>query len=160
IPKILFSLDRRQKLLHPGRSLYQALLDSVTLSDENVKFPIIHEENKVLLQVEICEIEGGIFRLKIDEAAPLRERYKVPDVLIKEPVTRRLIISQKEAGILVLSNVNEDYKLQVTANPFQIELQSKTETVLSMNSNGLLYFEHLQPPPSDRYCIYLSHCSM
>ncbi|KAK2533211.1 Ganc [Columba livia] len=141
---------RRQKLLHPGKSLYQALLDSVTLSDENVKFPIIHEENKVLLQVEICEIEGSIFRLKIDEAAPLRERYKVPDVLIKEPVTRRLIISQKEAGILVLSNVNEDYKLQVTANPFQIELQSKTETVLSMNSNGLLYFEHLQPPPSDR----------
>uniref|UniRef100_A0A8C3KDR0 Glycoside hydrolase family 31 N-terminal domain-containing protein n=1 Tax=Calidris pygmaea TaxID=425635 RepID=A0A8C3KDR0_9CHAR len=142
---------RRQKLLPPGKSLYRALLDSVTLSDENVKFQIIHEENKVLLQVEICEIEGNIFRLKIDEASPLRARYKVPDVLIKEPTTQRLFILQKEAGILVLSSVNEDYKVQITANPFQVELQSKGETVMSMNSNGLLYFEHLQPPPSDRY---------
>ncbi|KAM4667279.1 neutral alpha-glucosidase C isoform 5-T5 [Amazona ochrocephala] len=141
---------RRQKLLHPGKSSYRALLDSVTLSDENVKFQIIHEENKVLLQVEICEIEGNIFRLKIDEASPLGARYKVRDVLIKEPSTQRLFVSQNEAGILVLSSVNEDYKLKVTANPFQIELQSKGETVLSMNSNGLLYFEHLQPPPSDR----------
>ncbi|XP_058707963.1 neutral alpha-glucosidase C isoform X3 [Poecile atricapillus] len=141
---------RRQKLLHPGKSLYRVLLDSVTLSDENVKFQIIHEENKVLLQVEIYEIEGNIFRLKIDEASPLRARYKVPDVLIKEPTTKRLFISHKEAGILVLSSVNEDYKLQVTSNPFQVELQSKGETVMSMNSNGLLYFEHLQPPPNDR----------
>uniref|UniRef100_A0A8C4U7D1 Glycoside hydrolase family 31 N-terminal domain-containing protein n=1 Tax=Falco tinnunculus TaxID=100819 RepID=A0A8C4U7D1_FALTI len=107
--------------------------------------------SQVLLQVEICEIEGNIFRLKIDEATPLRARYKVPDVLTKEPTTQRLFISQKEAGILVLSSVSEDYKLQVTANPFQVELQSKGETVLSMNSNGLLYFEHLQPLPCDRY---------
>uniref|UniRef100_A0A8C3NCQ4 Glycoside hydrolase family 31 N-terminal domain-containing protein n=1 Tax=Geospiza parvula TaxID=87175 RepID=A0A8C3NCQ4_GEOPR len=142
---------RRQKLLRPGKSLYRVLLDSVTLSDENVKFQIIHEGNKVLLQVEIYEIEGNIFRLKIDEASPLRPRYKVPDVLIKEPTTQRLLISHKEAGILVLSSVNEDYKLRVTANPFQVELQSKGETVMSVNSNGLLYFEHLQPPPSDRY---------
>uniref|UniRef100_A0A8C3KDJ6 Glycoside hydrolase family 31 N-terminal domain-containing protein n=1 Tax=Calidris pygmaea TaxID=425635 RepID=A0A8C3KDJ6_9CHAR len=132
-------------LLPPGKSLYRALLDSVTLSDENVKFQIIHEENKVLLQVEICEIEGNIFRLKIDEASPLRARYKVPDVLIKEPTTQ---------------SVNEDYKVQITANPFQVELQSKGETVMSMNSNGLLYFEHLQPPPSDRYSICLSHHSI
>lgn len=66
-------------------------------------------------------------------------------------------MSQKEGGVLVLANVNEDYKLRVTANPFQIELQFKDETVLSMNSNGLLYFEHLQPPPSDGYGIFLSH---
>ncbi|XP_065610840.1 neutral alpha-glucosidase C isoform X2 [Cyrtonyx montezumae] len=141
---------RRQKLLHPGKSLYQALLDTVTLSDENVKFQIIHEENKVLLQVEIYEIEGNIFRLKINEAAPLRARYEVPDVLIKEPTTQKLSVSQKEEGVLVLTGVNQDYKLRVTANPFQVEIQFKDEPVLSMNSNGLLYFEHLQPPPSDR----------
>uniref|UniRef100_A0A8C0EKT8 Glycoside hydrolase family 31 N-terminal domain-containing protein n=1 Tax=Bubo bubo TaxID=30461 RepID=A0A8C0EKT8_BUBBB len=116
--------------------------------------------SQVLLQVEISEIEGNMFRLKIDEASPLRARYKVPDVLMKDPTTQRLFVSQKEAGILALSSVNEDYKLQVTANPFQVVLQSKGETVLSMNSNGLLYFEHLQPPPSDRYSICLSHHSM
>lgn len=45
--QIMFCLDRRQKLLRPGESLYRAVLDSVTLSDENVRFQIIHEENKV-----------------------------------------------------------------------------------------------------------------
>lgn len=45
--------------------------------------------SQVLLQVEIYEIEGNIFRLKIDEASPLRARYKVSDVLIKEPTTQR-----------------------------------------------------------------------
>uniref|UniRef100_A0A669PNC9 Uncharacterized protein n=1 Tax=Phasianus colchicus TaxID=9054 RepID=A0A669PNC9_PHACC len=109
---------------------------------------------KVLLQGEIYEIEGNIFRLKINEAAPLRARYEVPDVLIKEPTTQKLSLSQKEGGVLVLTSVNEDYKLRVTANPFQVELQFKDETVLSMNSNGLLYFEHLQPPPSDRYSLW------
>ncbi|PKU36957.1 hypothetical protein llap_12739 [Limosa lapponica baueri] len=54
------------------------------------------------------------------------------DLKIKSPLEKnrffkreRLSISQKEAGILVLSSVNEDYKVQITANPFQIELQSK-----------------------------------
>ncbi|XP_048803467.1 neutral alpha-glucosidase C [Lagopus muta] len=141
---------RRQKLLRPGKSLYRALLDTVSLSDENVKFQITHEENKVFLQVEIYKIEGNIFRLKINEAAPLRARYEVPDVLVKEPATQKLSMSQKEEGVLVLTSANEDYKLRLTANPLQVELQFKDETVLSMNSNGLLYFEHLQPPPSDR----------
>ncbi|NXN99771.1 GANC glucosidase, partial [Rhinopomastus cyanomelas] len=141
---------RRQKLLRPGKSLYRAVLESVTLSDINVKFQIIHEENKVPLQVEICEIESNIFRLKIDEVSSLRARYKVPDVLIKEPTTKRLCVSQKEAGILILSSGSEDYKLTITANPFHVELQSKGEAVLSINSSGLLCFEHLQPPPNDR----------
>ncbi|XP_024053221.1 neutral alpha-glucosidase C isoform X2 [Terrapene carolina triunguis] len=140
---------RRQKLLHPGKSLYQALLDSVTLCNDSVKLQIINEKNKVPLLVEIYAIEGNIFRLKINEVSPLKSRYEVPDVLIKEPTTQRLSIAQKEAGILVLTCASEDRKLHITANPFQIELESKGETVLSVNTNGLLYFEHLQPPPQN-----------
>ncbi|TFK15096.1 zygote arrest protein 1 [Platysternon megacephalum] len=140
---------RRQKFLHPGKSLYQALLDSVTLCNDSVKLQIINEKNKVPLLVEIYAIEGNIFRLKINEVSPLKSRYEVPDVLIKEPTTQRLSIAQKEAGILVLTCASEDHKLHITANPFQIELESKGETVLSVNTNGLLYFEHLQPPPQN-----------
>ncbi|XP_044869546.1 neutral alpha-glucosidase C isoform X2 [Mauremys mutica] len=140
---------RRQKLLLPGKSLYQALLDSVTLCNDSVKLQIINEKNKVPLLVEIYAIDGNIFRLKINEVSPLKSRYEVPDVLIKEPTTQRLSIAQKEAGILVLTCANEDCKIHITANPFQIELESKGETVLSVNTNGLLYFEHLQPPPQN-----------
>nr|XP_006130414.1 neutral alpha-glucosidase C isoform X1 [Pelodiscus sinensis]XP_025044103.1 neutral alpha-glucosidase C isoform X1 [Pelodiscus sinensis] len=138
---------RRQKLLHPGKSLYKALLDSVTLCNDSVTLQIINE--KVSLLVEIYAIEGNVFRLKINEVSPLKSRYEVHDVLIKEPTTQRLSIAQKEAGILVLTCDHEDHKLHITANPFQIVLESKGETVLSVNGNGLLYFEHLQPPPQN-----------
>ncbi|XP_015275543.1 PREDICTED: neutral alpha-glucosidase C [Gekko japonicus] len=141
---------RRQKHLCPGKSLYRALLDTVELSDSSVKFQIINEECKVPLLVEIYEIEGSIFRLKVNEVAPLKPRYQVPDVLIKEPVSLRLTISQKDAGKLVLSCSSEDQQLHITANPFQMQLVSKSEIVLSMNTNGLLYFEHLQHLPQIR----------
>uniref|UniRef100_A0A8C3P4W0 Glucosidase alpha, neutral C n=1 Tax=Chrysemys picta bellii TaxID=8478 RepID=A0A8C3P4W0_CHRPI len=126
-----------------GKSLYQALLDSVTLCNDSVKLQIINEKNKVPLLVEIYAIEGNIFRLKINEVSPLKSRYEVPDVLIKEPTTQ-----------------SEDRKLHITANPFQIELESKGETVLSVNTNGLLYFEHLQPPPQNRCEISISHSAV
>uniref|UniRef100_A0ACB8G5A7 Uncharacterized protein n=1 Tax=Sphaerodactylus townsendi TaxID=933632 RepID=A0ACB8G5A7_9SAUR len=141
---------RRQKLLCPGKSLYQALLDTVEISDSGVKFQIINEESKVLLLVELYEIEGNIFRLKVNEIAPLKPRYQVPDVLIKEPANLKLTISQKDANELVLSCSSEDQQLYITANPFQIQLVSKDEIVLSMNANGLLCFEHLQHPPQIR----------
>ncbi|XP_053239547.1 neutral alpha-glucosidase C isoform X1 [Podarcis raffonei] len=141
---------RRQKRLCPGKSLYRALLDTVELSHSHVKFQIVSEECKEPLLVEISEIEGNIFRLKINEKVPFKPRYEVPDVLIKEPVCLSLTVLQKDADKLVLTCANEDQQLHVTANPFQIQFVCKGEIVWSTNSNGLLYFEHLQPAPQSR----------
>lgn len=66
----------------------------------------------------------------------------------------RLTISQKDAGKLVLSCSSEGQQLHITANPFQMQLVSKEETILSMNTNGLLYFEQLQHPLQSR-CDFL-----
>ncbi|XP_054826887.1 neutral alpha-glucosidase C isoform X2 [Eublepharis macularius] len=141
---------RRQKRLCPGKSSYRAFMDTVELSNRSVKFQIINEECKVPLLVELYEIEGNIFRLQVNEIAPLKPRYQVSDVLIKEPASLRLTILQKDASELVLACSNEDQQLHITANPFQMQLVSKDEIVLSMNTNDLLYFEHLQHPPQIR----------
>ncbi|XP_053141818.1 neutral alpha-glucosidase C isoform X2 [Hemicordylus capensis] len=138
---------RRQKRLCPGKSSYRALLDTMDLSNGNVKFQIINEECKIPLLVEIYKIEGNILRLKINEIMPLKPRYEVPDVLIKEPASLRQTISERDAGKLVLACASDDQQLHITANPFQIQVVSKDEIVLSMNSKDLLYFEHLQSPP-------------
>ncbi|KAL7992412.1 hypothetical protein Chor_016668 [Crotalus horridus] len=141
---------RRQKCLSPGKSPYQALLQTVELSNSNVKFQIFNEESKVTLSVEMYEIEGNIFRLKINEVNPLKPRYEVPDVLIKEPASLRLRISEKDADKLVVVGAEQDQQIHIMAKPFQIQLISKDEILLSMNSNGLLYLEHLQSPPQNR----------
>uniref|UniRef100_A0A803TXF8 Glucosidase alpha, neutral C n=1 Tax=Anolis carolinensis TaxID=28377 RepID=A0A803TXF8_ANOCA len=141
---------RRQKHLGPGKPLYRVLPDTVELSNSNVRFQIISEEYKDPLLVEVYEIEGNIFRLKINEITPLKPRYEVPDVLIKEPSSLRLTILEKDADKLVLACASKDQQLHITINPFQIQFVSKDEMVLSINSNDLLYFEQLQPPPQTR----------
>lgn len=67
----------------------------------------------------------------------------------------RLKISEKDADKLVLVGAEQDQQIHIMAKPFQIHLISKDEILLSMNSNGLLYLEHLQSPPQSRYDITL-----
>ncbi|XP_043843100.1 neutral alpha-glucosidase C isoform X2 [Dromiciops gliroides] len=140
---------RRQKLL-PRKNPYRALLDSVTSGKESTKFQIINEVNKVPLLAEVYGIEGNIIRFKINEMAPLKPRYEVLDVLIQQPVTKRLTPCPGGTGMLVLKDDSGQLKLHITANPFKIDLSSEEEPVLSINSMGHLFFEHLQMPPKHR----------
>uniref|UniRef100_G3VWT3 Glucosidase alpha, neutral C n=1 Tax=Sarcophilus harrisii TaxID=9305 RepID=G3VWT3_SARHA len=105
---------------------------------------------KVPLLAEVYGIEGNIFRFKISEIAPLKPRYEVSDVLIQKPVTKRLTPCTEDTGVLVLKDDSVNLKFHITANPFTIDLISEDEPVLSINSMGQLYFEHLQMPPKHR----------
>ncbi|XP_054421516.1 neutral alpha-glucosidase C [Pteronotus mesoamericanus] len=141
---------RRQKQQLSKKSTYQALLDSATTSKDSTSFRIISEATKVPLLAEVFGIEGNIFRLKINEETPLKPRYEVPDVLTNKPNTVRLIACPGDAGSLVLANGKGDLKCHITANPFKVDLVSKEEVVISINSLGQLYFEHLQIPLKQR----------
>ncbi|XP_064421172.1 neutral alpha-glucosidase C [Latimeria chalumnae] len=139
---------RRQKLLHPGESTYRALLDTFTTSKHGAEVQIINEENKVPLLVQIFGFEGSIIRVKINELKPLKPRYEVPDVLVKEPITQRMKMVRKEENGICLASDNGACEIHITVKPFQIDITSQGETVLSINSLGLLFFEHLRPQPA------------
>ncbi|XP_059037248.1 neutral alpha-glucosidase C isoform X4 [Mustela lutreola] len=141
---------RRQKQQLSRRSTYKASLDSATIGKDSTKFRIINETTKVPLLAEIYGIEGNIFRLKINEETPLKPRYEVPDVLTSKPSTVRLISCAGDADSLVLTDGKGDLKYHITANPFKIDLVSEEEVVMSINSLGQLYFEHLQIPLEQR----------
>ncbi|XP_004400449.1 PREDICTED: neutral alpha-glucosidase C [Odobenus rosmarus divergens] len=141
---------RRQKQQLSRRATYQASLDSATIGKDSTKFQIISETTKVSLLAEVYGIEGNIFRLKINEETPLKPRYEVPDVLTSKPSTVRLISCSGDADSLVLTDGKGDLKCNITANPFKIDLVSEEEVVMSINSLGQLYFEHLQIPLKQR----------
>ncbi|XP_032199317.1 neutral alpha-glucosidase C isoform X3 [Mustela erminea] len=141
---------RRQKQQLSRRSTYKASLDSAMIGKDSTKFRIINETTKVPLLAEIYGIEGNIFRLKINEETPLKPRYEVPDVLTSKPSTVRLISCAGDADSLVLTDGKGDLKYHITANPFKIDLVSEEEVVMSINSLGQLYFEHLQIPLAQR----------
>nr|XP_027781781.1 neutral alpha-glucosidase C [Marmota flaviventris] len=140
---------RRQKQLSKN-STYRALLDSVTTEKDSTRFQIINEATKVPLLAEVYGIEKNIFRLKINEETPLKPRYEVPDVLISKPKTVRLISCSGDKGSLILEDGKGDLKCHITENPFKIDLVSEKEVVMSINSQGKLFFEHLQIPPKQR----------
>jgi len=80
----------------------------------------------------------------------VKPRYEVPDVLTSKPSTVRLISCSGDADSLVLTDGKGDLKCNITANPFKIDLVSEEEVVMSINSLGQLYFEHLQIPLKQR----------
>lgn len=63
----------------------------------------------------------------------------------------RLISCSRDTGSLELTNGKGDLKCHITANPFKVDLVSEEEVVMSINSLGQLYFEHLQIPLKERY---------
>uniref|UniRef100_A0A9L0S6D0 Glucosidase alpha, neutral C n=1 Tax=Equus caballus TaxID=9796 RepID=A0A9L0S6D0_HORSE len=141
---------RRQKQQLSRKSMYRALLDSVTADRDSTRFQIINEATKAPLLAEVYGIEGNIFRLKINEETPLKPRYEVPDVLTSKLSTVRLTSCSGDSGSLVLADGKGDLKCHITANPFKVDLVSEEEVVMSINSLGQLYFEHLQIPLKQR----------
>ncbi|XP_026579889.1 neutral alpha-glucosidase AB-like, partial [Pseudonaja textilis] len=138
------SFCKRQRSLQPGSSPYRALLESLQLSQESMKIQLVNEANKVPLLLEFYGLKGNMTRLRINELTPLKPRYEVHDVLIQDPPTSRLSVTGRDENSVELSLEDGSHKVILTAKPFRMDLLAGRDLVLSVNSRGLLVFEHLQ----------------
>uniref|UniRef100_A0A672J5Q3 Uncharacterized protein n=1 Tax=Salarias fasciatus TaxID=181472 RepID=A0A672J5Q3_SALFA len=137
---------KRQRALKPGESPYRALLETMELTNTRLTLQLINDNNKVRLLLELYRLQGNITRVKINELKPLKPRYEVPDVLIREPPTEPLsILSQDENGV-VLSLGAESQRVIISARPFRLDIMEGSDVLMSLNSRGLLAFEHLRMP--------------
>uniref|UniRef100_A0A8C7H374 Glucosidase II alpha subunit n=1 Tax=Oncorhynchus kisutch TaxID=8019 RepID=A0A8C7H374_ONCKI len=135
---------RRQRALKPGQSPYRALLETLELTNTKLTLQLINDNNKVRLLLELYRLQGNMTRVKINELKPLKPRFEVPDVLINNPPTEPLsLLSQDENGV-VLSLGADSQWLIVSAKPFRLDIMEGREVLLSLNSRGLLAFEHLR----------------
>lgn len=135
---------KRQRALKPGESPYRALLETMELTNTRLTLQLINDNNKVRLLLELYRLQGNMTRVKINELKPLKPRYEVPDVLIKEPPTEPLaLLSQDDNGV-VLSLGAESQRVIVSARPFRLDIMEGHDVLMSLNSRGLLAFEHLR----------------
>ncbi|XP_029917217.1 neutral alpha-glucosidase AB isoform X3 [Myripristis murdjan] len=135
---------KRQRALKPGQSPYRALLETLELTNTRLTLQLINDNNKVRLLLELYRLQGNMTRVKINELKPLKPRYEVPDVLIQEPPTEPMsLLSQDENGV-VLSLGAESQRVIVSARPFRLDIMEGREVLMSVNSRGLLAFEHLR----------------
>uniref|UniRef100_A0A8C4ESP1 Glucosidase II alpha subunit b n=1 Tax=Dicentrarchus labrax TaxID=13489 RepID=A0A8C4ESP1_DICLA len=140
---------KRQRALKPGESPYRALLETMELTNTRLTLQLINDNNKVHLLLELYRLQGNITRVKINELKPLKPRYEVPDVLIREPPTEPLsLLSQDENGV-VLSLGAESQRVIVSARPFRLDIMEGRDVLMSLNSRGLLAFEHLRMPKEE-----------
>uniref|UniRef100_A0A3B3CK28 Glucosidase II alpha subunit b n=2 Tax=Oryzias melastigma TaxID=30732 RepID=A0A3B3CK28_ORYME len=135
---------KRQRALKPGESPYRALLETMELTNTRLTLQLINDNNKVRLLLELYRLQGNITRVKINELKPLKPRYEVPDVLIRDPPTEPLsVLSQDENGV-VLSLGAESQRVIVSVRPFRLDIMEGHDVLMSLNSRGLLAFEHLR----------------
>ncbi|XP_059811360.1 neutral alpha-glucosidase AB isoform X2 [Hypanus sabinus] len=138
------SFCRRQRNIKPENSPYRALLNSLEVSEKNIKLQIINEVSKVPLLLEVYGLQGNMTRIKINELIPLKPRYEVQDVLIRDPPTVPLTVLGKDESSLELGFNNNLYKLIITSKPFRMDIMTGNGLLLSVNSRGLMVFEHLR----------------
>ncbi|KAG1957789.1 neutral alpha-glucosidase AB [Pimephales promelas] len=138
------SFCKRQRELKPGLSPYRALLDTLELSDSRITLQLINDNNKVRLLLELYRLQGNMTRVKINELKPLKPRYEVPDVLISDPLTEPLSVVSQDENSLVLCLGGKERRLIVSAQPFRLDIVEGPQVLVSLNSRGLLAFEHLR----------------
>uniref|UniRef100_A0A8C3SWR3 Glucosidase II alpha subunit n=2 Tax=Chelydra serpentina TaxID=8475 RepID=A0A8C3SWR3_CHESE len=127
------SFCKRQRSVKPGSSPYRALLESLQLSQDSMKLQLINEVNKVPLLLELVGLQGNMTRIKINELSPLRPRYEVPDVLVRDPPTTWLAVTGRDENSVELSLGDSGHKLILTGKPFRMDLLQGRELVLSVN---------------------------
>uniref|UniRef100_A0AAY4DM90 Neutral alpha-glucosidase AB n=1 Tax=Denticeps clupeoides TaxID=299321 RepID=A0AAY4DM90_9TELE len=138
------SFCKRQRDIKAGQSPYRALLETMELTNSRLTLQLINDNNKVRLLLELYRLQGNMTRVKINELKPLKPRYEVPDVLIQDPPTEPLsVVAQDENGV-VLSLGADEQRLIVSARPFRLDIVEGPKVLLSLNSRGLLVFEHLR----------------
>ncbi|XP_064599881.1 neutral alpha-glucosidase AB-like [Liolophura sinensis] len=134
---------RRHRAMQPNQSPYVILMDSLVIHPYKIEVQVLNKVNNVKLHLELYALEENMARLKINELEPIKPRYEIPkgDV-VTEPIFGSLDILAKETGSLTMSMHNN--KVVMTAEPFRIDFFVDNEPLISVNTRGLLKFEHLR----------------
>ena len=85
----LLFLYSNNRAIQPGDSPYLVVKDSITFTESSFDVHLLNKKSNVLLNLKLQTLQNNTARFRITEVNPIRPRYEVKDVLIKEPVTIR-----------------------------------------------------------------------
>lgn len=134
------SFCRRLRAVKPGESKYEIDLDSLQVTDNSVDAKLLNTEAGVLFKFSLTAINGNIFRIQVDEASPLYQRYRPQFALNGEPQVSKLeVLERSKDSVSITYNKN---KVIIHARPLKIEFFENGELVSVVNGRGLFTFEH------------------
>jgi alpha 1,3-glucosidase len=133
---------KRQRNYQPGSSSYVVQPSTLRLSKTSLMVDVVNTKNNVRFLLQGYGLVNSIFRVKLVEAEPIRERYEIPVgiSLFAEPVEEELKYHGEKDGKLIFT-LGEN-KMVVNIAPLRLDFFIDHEPVLSLNAQGLLKFEH------------------
>jgi len=88
-----FFFCRRQRSYKPQRSPYVVNPGSLQLVDKShIAVDVTNTENNKPFVLDLFAFDDGTMRLKINEAAPLKPRYEVPNTILDLQPQKYVII--------------------------------------------------------------------
>eukprot|EP01113_Clastostelium_recurvatum_P019242 TRINITY_DN2271_c0_g1_i2.p1 TRINITY_DN2271_c0_g1~~TRINITY_DN2271_c0_g1_i2.p1 ORF type:complete len:965 (-),score=270.56 TRINITY_DN2271_c0_g1_i2:59-2953(-) len=137
---------RNRKLPDRGLS-YHVQPATVQISGSSLTADIINVHNNHTFVLEMISHENGILRLKVDEKAPLRPRYKVQDVIMEDlkkvGFTKTSSTGHTATGHFGGSSVDE-YHFRLHFAPFRLEVYVNNVLTTTTNGRNLFNIEHLR----------------
>ncbi|XP_065068452.1 neutral alpha-glucosidase AB-like isoform X2 [Rhopilema esculentum] len=134
------SFCRRNRGIQEGNSPYSILQDSVKFDSDSIKANLLNSKNNVSLALTIEPLEKNTARIRVRESNPIRPRYECKDSLDKEPAKVSYTKEKEDAtGCSIKFDGNS---IALTYKPFRLDFFQSGDLVLTMNSRGLMNFEH------------------
>lgn len=129
--------------------MFEVVPGTVQTFRDHVTVELINRENQHAFVLKLESVLGNTFHLEIDEKAPLKPRYRVVDAL-KEPVKTRPVQVIK-GGDETTTVTSENKKAVIVHKPFRLDFYLDDVLTVSVNSKGLMRFEHLRRKPEQRH---------
>nr|XP_039248310.1 neutral alpha-glucosidase AB-like isoform X1 [Styela clava] len=139
---------RRQRNYKPTKSPYVADLSTLSIiPNQEVSIKITNVENSKLFHMQLFMLTDNTVRLKVNEASPIKPRYEVPDVIVKNLISTQFSASKQEENKTVVVT-SGNHKIQLMADPFRLDIFTEGEPVFSINSRHMFHIEHLREKPT------------
>ena len=133
---------KRCRAVQPGTSSYEVEAATLHTSATSLDTLVVNNNNGVKFKLSIIGLLDNTFRLKINEAYPLKKRFEVPLVLASEPEPAPISVLSKDNEKIVLGL--GDSKAILHFKPLRVDFYSGDKLVISTNARGMMKFEHLR----------------
>lgn len=124
--------------------MFEAVASTVQTYKDHITVDLVNRENQHQFILKLESVLGNTFHLEIDEKSPLKPRYRVVDAL-KGPV--QTVSVQVTKGDDETTVTSENKRAVIVHKPLRIDMYLDDVLTVSINSKGLMRFEHLRRKP-------------
>ncbi|KAM9787050.1 neutral alpha-glucosidase C isoform X1 [Syngnathus typhle] len=128
---------------------FEALFHTLALNEKGIRFELLEPFVKIKLLVCVSPCKNDTVRIVIDELNPIKARYRVQDVLTREPQREMVRLEERQDDWVTISWASGLYRCRVWRQPFGVELLCEDQPLVTFNAQSKLWFETLRERPQE-----------